>query len=132
VLELLFKIVINIQSALLEQPTNMSKPILFHTPQARSTRVAWYLYEINADVEIKKVDLFKGEQKSPEFLKINPNGVVPAYIEGDKTIVESAAIVLYLADKYSKLIPNDKAKFYQWIVYSVASCKYVSKVLILF
>lgn len=102
----------------------MSKPVLYHAPQSRSSRVAWLINEINLDVDIKGIDFSKGEHKSPEFLKVNPNGCVPAYVEGENTIVESGAIVMYLADKHGKLIPKDKSKYYQWITYAVATCKY--------
>ncbi|MEW6640835.1 MAG: glutathione S-transferase family protein [Pseudomonadota bacterium] len=57
------------------------------------------------------VDLGKGEQRSPEFLAINPNGRVPALVDGDMTLWESDAIMCHLARKAgSELWPNDGAQ----------------------
>jgi len=61
--------------------------------------------------EYKRVNLLAGEQKSPEFLKINPTGRVPAINDDGFTAFESAAIIKYLADKNnSELYPKDLQK----------------------
>jgi len=69
--------------------------------------------------EYKRVNLLAGEQKSPEFLKINPTGRVPAINDDGFTAFESAAIIKYLADKnHSALYPKDLQKrtiVDQWI-----------------
>lgn len=61
------------------------------------------------DYENKCVNVFKGEQSRPEFLKINPMGYVPALIDGDIILGDSSAIILYLEDKYlqNPLLPHD-------------------------
>jgi len=60
------------------------------------------------DVELKRVDMMKGEHKTPDFLAINPNGQVPAMVDGDLRLYESGALCRYLAIKYkSKLWPVD-------------------------
>jgi maleylacetoacetate isomerase len=61
------------------------------------------------DYEYKAVNLLKGEQSDPEFMKINPMKFVPALVDGDAVIGDSYAIALYLEDKYPELplLPND-------------------------
>ncbi|KAL8222863.1 hypothetical protein R6Q57_020262 [Mikania cordata] len=64
------------------------------------------------DYEYKAVNLLKGEQKSPEFLKLNPIGYVPALVDGDIVIADSFAIIMYLEEKYPQhpLLPGDIEK----------------------
>jgi glutathione S-transferase len=78
----------------------------FETPNARKPcAVARYL---NSPVEFVRIDMAKGEHKTPEFLAINPNGKVPALEDGEVRLWESAAIMCYLADKTgSSLWPKD-------------------------
>ncbi|KAL9451907.1 hypothetical protein AB3S75_013481 [Citrus x aurantiifolia] len=61
------------------------------------------------EYEYKAVDLLKGEQFSPEFLKINPIGYVPALVDGDFVVSDSFAILMYLEEKYPHhpLLPSD-------------------------
>lgn len=72
--------------------------------------------------EYKRVNLFAGEQKSPEFLKVNPTGRVPAIDDHGFKMFESAAIIKYLADKNnSSLYPKDiqkRAMVDEWIDFS--------------
>jgi len=110
----------------------MSTAILYHTPGTRSSRVAWFLYELEAsgvDLDstcfIKFVDLFGGETKKTEFLKVNPFGTVPTYInEKGESIIESLGILLYLSEKYKdklNLIPKNKSKFHHWNIFGVST-----------
>lgn len=90
----------------------------------RSQRALWGLKEVDADFEYVSVNLLEGEHKRPDFLKINPAGKVPVLIDGDRVIPESAAIVLYLADKYPEkaLLPADlgeRAQAYRWMLFAV-------------
>lgn len=90
----------------------------------RSQRALWGLNEVDADFEYVSVNLLEGEHKRPEFLKINPAGKVPVLIDNDRVIPESAAIVLYLADKYPEkaLLPADlgeRAQAYRWMLFAV-------------
>jgi len=90
----------------------------------RSLRALWALKELDAEFEFIPVNLLAGEHKRPEFLRINPAGKVPVLVDGDLTIPESAAIVLYLADKYREkgLLPADlreRAQTYHWIMFAV-------------
>ena len=90
----------------------------------RSLRALWGLRELDAEFEFIPVNLLAGEHKSPEFLKLNPAGKVPVLVDGDIVIPESAAIVLYLADKYRDrgLMPADlesRAQVYRWTLFAM-------------
>jgi glutathione S-transferase len=75
----------------------------------RSLRALWGLKELDAGFEFEVVNLIAGDHRRPEFLRLNPAGKVPVLVDGDLVIPESAAIVLYLAEKYpqKKLLPAD-------------------------
>eukprot|EP01080_Neovahlkampfia_damariscottae_P008622 gene8622-569_t len=109
----------------------MSKT-LYHYPQARSTRAAWLLFEfdeattdfLDKEVQIKYLDFTKGEHKSPEYLKTNPFGTVPTWVDGDETVMESAAIVMLLAEQYQHiidLVPKNEAKYYEYIMFACST-----------
>ncbi|KWF70252.1 glutathione S-transferase [Burkholderia multivorans] len=90
----------------------------------RTQRALWGLKELGLDFEFVPVNLLEGEHRRPDFLRINPAGKVPVLIDGDLVIPESAAIVLYLADKYpdKHLLPVDlaqRAHAYRWIMFAV-------------
>ena len=96
---------------------------LYEFPPTRSIRVRWTLQELGVDFEAITVNMIAGEHKSPEFLKINPAGKLPVLIDGDLTLTESMAIVLYLGEKYldQGLMPRDlgqRAEFYKWIMFA--------------
>ncbi len=99
---------------------------LYHSPQSRSGRPRWLLEEIGVPYEVKRLDLQAGEQKTPEYLKLNPNGAVPTLVDGDTVLWESAAICQYLADKFPEknLAPKvgtpERGKYYQWIHYAMS------------
>jgi glutathione S-transferase len=80
---------------------------LYHHPFSRAANVVWMLEELGLDYDLHYVDLHKGEQKSPAILALNPMGKLPILVDGDAVVTESAAIALYLADRYSlgKLAP---------------------------
>jgi GSH-dependent disulfide-bond oxidoreductase len=76
------------------------------------------------------VDVWKGEQFKPEFLKVNPNGKVPAIVDHDGPggkpypVFESGAILMYLADKTGKFLPTDaRARFdaLQWMMFQMCN-----------
>src|SRR2546421_10232272 len=74
------------------------------------TKVALCLEEMALPYEIVPVDTRKGEQHKPEFLAINPNAKVPAIVDGDATVFDSNAILLYLAEKTGKFLPENTPK----------------------
>lgn len=88
---------------------------------SRAMRVVWALEEIGTEYEYVKVDLFKGEGRSPTYLAINPAGKVPALVDGDFTLTESVAILNYLGEKFpaSGLVPafdslRERGEFHRW------------------
>ncbi len=88
-------------------------------------RAAVALAESGLAYEVHKVDLSKGEQKSPEYAKINPTGAIPAIVDSEGpegkpvALAQSGAILLYVAEKCGKFIPKDpmrRAQAYQWFM----------------
>src|ERR1700689_5496046 len=73
---------------------------LYEFPPTRSIRVRWTLQEMQLDFDSILVDLPAREHHAAEFLKINPAAKVPVLVDGDLVLIETVAIVLYLADKY--------------------------------
>ena len=93
---------------------------LYHHPFTRAANVVWMLEELGNDYELRFVDTMKGAHKAPEILALNPMGKVPILTDGDVVVTESAAIGLYLADRYSlgKLAPTPddpaRAAYLRW------------------
>jgi len=90
----------------------------------RSHRTLWALRELDAEFEFVPVNLLNGEQRRPDFLLLNPAGRVPVLVDGDVVLTESAAIVMYLAEKYPAkgLLPADlkeRAQVYRWVMFVV-------------
>ena len=81
------------------------------------------LEEIGADYALQLVDRTRNAQKSAEYLKVNPNGRIPALEDGELIVTEAAAVVLHLVDRHPEagLAPKvgtpERAKFYQWLVF---------------
>jgi glutathione S-transferase len=100
---------------------------LYWAPQTRSTRAVWMLEETGIPYERQLVDIQDPARVNPdEFLDASPMGKVPALVDGDVRMSESAAICLYLADRYAMggLAPaiDDPArgKFLYWLMYTPA------------
>ncbi len=100
---------------------------IFWAPQTRSTRALWMLEEAGIEYESELIDIRSPERDDPaEFLKASPMGKVPAIVDGDVCMSESAAICLYVADRYSpgNLAPaaDDarRGKFLYWLMYTPA------------
>ena len=74
---------------------------LHHHPFSRAANVVWMLEEIGVPYELNFVDIMAGAHKAPEMLALNPMGKLPILVDGDAVVTESAAIGLYLADRYS-------------------------------
>ena len=100
---------------------------LYWAPQTRSTRALWMLEETGVSYERQLVDIQDPERSNTdEFLDASPMGKVPALVDGDVRMSESAAICLYLADRYAmgSLAPavDDPARgrFLYWLMYTPA------------
>jgi len=100
--------------------------IEFYTsPTPNGWKVAMALEELELDYELKLVNLSTGEQRSAEFLAMNPNGRIPVIRDTDTDVVvfESGAILLYLAEKAGALLPTDLAGRYnvmQWLMFQMS------------
>ena len=95
---------------------------LYEFAFTRSIRARWTLQELGVDFEGVTVNLRAGEHRSPQFLAINPAAKLPALVDGDLVLTESAAIVLYLAEKYRKFLPTDtrgRAEVNRWLLFTV-------------
>ena len=94
---------------------------LYSLPTPNGVKVSITLEEIGLPYEVHLVDFNKDDQKTPEFLSLNPNGKIPAIIDpngpGGKPLplFESGAILQYLAEKTGKLLPTDAARRWQTI-----------------
>ncbi len=75
--------------------------VLYHHPFSRSANVIWMLEEVGVAYDVRFVDIMKGAHKGPELLALNPMGKLPILTDGDAVVTESAAIGLYLADRYA-------------------------------
>ena len=87
-------------------------------------KVSILLEELHLPYHVIPVDLLKREQKEKSFLKLNPNGRIPALVDGDLKLFESMAINLYLTKHYAADLypnnPNDEAKANQWSVWAIS------------
>ncbi|HXU58684.1 MAG TPA: glutathione S-transferase N-terminal domain-containing protein [Verrucomicrobiae bacterium] len=103
---------------------------LYSLPTPNGVKLSIALEEIGLPYEVHLIDILKNESGTPEFLSLNPNGKIPAIIDpngpGGKPIglFESGAILLYLAEKTRKLLPEDPVLRYetiQWVFFQMAS-----------
>lgn len=99
----------------------------FATPN--SVKVPIALEELDAPYELRGVNVRTGAQREPEFLALNPNGKVPVLVDpagpsgAPITIVESGAILIYLAEKFRKLLPDDateRMRAFEWLFFQVS------------
>ena len=81
----------------------------YYHPSPNPLKVALFLEESGLAYELMPVDTRKGEQHAPGFLQINPNGKTPAIVDGEVTVFDSNAILLYLAEKSGQFLPQDTA-----------------------
>ncbi len=98
---------------------------LYSWPQSSGTRVVWALEELALHYEYVKLDAQKQEHRSPKYLAVNPQGKVPALVDGNQTFFESCAILLHLGTKYGvekKLWPagggQERADAVSWTVWA--------------
>ena len=99
---------------------------LYGHPNSRATRALWALEEVQAEYEYVHVDLKTGQGRSDAYLAINPAGKVPTLVDSELVITESAAICLYLGDKFpeSGLVPPigspERAECYRWVSFAIS------------
>ena len=101
----------------------MSKPKLFGISGSRALRAIWGMEEVGIDYEHVPVS-YGADSKAGDYLAVNPNGRIPALIDGDLQLFESMAINLYLTKRYGgALYPAnaaDEARALQWSVWAIS------------
>ena len=101
----------------------------FYTyPGPNSRKAQIMLEEAGAQYTVRTVDITKGEQFAPDFLKISPNNKIPAIVDhtpaGPVAVFETAAILLYLAESSGRLLPTEpvaRANTMAWLVWGTSS-----------
>lgn len=110
-------------------PQHPGRIQLYSLNTPNGVKVSILLEETGLPYEAHLVDLAQGEQRTPEFLSLNPNGRIPAIIDPDGPggqpigLFESCAILLYLAEKAGQLLPKDPARRWetvQWVFFQAA------------
>ncbi len=98
---------------------------LYTAPTPNGWKVSMALEEMDLPYALHVIDLAAGEQRTPEFLALNPNGRIPAMLDRDNglRIFESGAILLYLAEKSGRLMPQDlegRYRVIQWLMFQMS------------
>lgn len=97
---------------------------LYHHPFSRAAGVLWTLEEIGEPYELVYVDIRAGAQKQGDVIAKNPMGKVPLLVDGEATVTETAAIALYLADRYAagRLAPRlddpRRGAYFRWSLFA--------------
>ncbi len=93
----------------------------YYHPSPNPLKVALFLEESGLPYEVVPVDTRKGEQHQPDFVKINPNAKTPAITDGDATVFDSNAILLYLAEKSGQFLPENtpavRGQMLSWLMF---------------
>ena len=92
------------------------------TPNGR--KVSILLEELGVDYTVHAIDIGAGDQNKPEFLKISPNNKIPAIVDHDTgmSLMESGAILIYLAEKHNQFLPKDnigRATVIEWLMWQM-------------
>lgn len=95
-------------------------PTLYYAPGAASLLVHWLLIELDMPHALHRLDTAAGEHKQAAYLALNPNGLIPTFVEDDGTPrIEAAAIAMTLADRAGRLAPAvdspQRAAYVQWM-----------------
>jgi glutathione S-transferase len=96
---------------------------LYYSPGAASLVVHWLLIETGARHELRRLDTAAGEHKRPEYLALNPSGLIPTLLVHGEPLTEAAALVLHLADAHPHfgLAPAigdiERGRYYQWVLH---------------
>ncbi|HXJ35362.1 MAG TPA: glutathione S-transferase N-terminal domain-containing protein [Candidatus Eisenbacteria bacterium] len=98
---------------------------LYTAPTPNGWKASITLEELAIPYEVHVVNLMAGDQKTPEYLKLNPNGRIPTIVdrdEGNFPVFESGAIMIYLAEKAGRLLPTDRkgrSRVIQWVMFQM-------------
>lgn len=98
--------------------------VVYGGPTPNSRKVAIMLEELGLEWRLEVVDILRGDQLTPEFLKLNPNNKAPLIVEDDGfTLCESGAILWYLAERAGRFIPTEpkpRAICHQWLMFQMS------------
>ena len=98
---------------------------LYTAPTPNGWKASVTLEELELPYEVKPVNIAAGEQKAPDYLKLNPNGRIPTIVdraESDFAVFESGAIMIYLAERTGRLMPADmkgRSRVIQWLMFQM-------------
>src|SRR5215468_6875961 len=96
---------------------------LYYYPSNASMAPHMTLRESGAPFELRLVDRTRNAHKDPDYLRLNPNGLIPVLVDGDLALYESAAICLHIADQHpeARLAPPlgtaERAQLYKWLIH---------------
>lgn len=99
---------------------------LYTAPTPNGHKASCTLEELGLEYTVKAVNILGGDQDTPEYRALNPNGKIPVIVDHDNndfTVMESGAIMIYLAEKTGKLMPNDingRSNVIQWLMFQMA------------
>jgi len=91
---------------------------LYTAPTPNGHKVSICLEELGLPYDVHLVNILGGEQKKPEYLKLNPNGRIPTIVDRDEddfAVFESGALMIYLAEKAGRLLPADRREEEEFI-----------------
>lgn len=99
---------------------------LYTSPTPNGHKVSILLEELGVPYTVFPIELGKQEQKSPEYVRLNPNGRIPTIVDRDAnlTVFESGAILIYLAEKCGRLIPREtgpRSEVIQWLMFQMSA-----------
>ena len=98
---------------------------LYTAPTPNGHKASCTLEAMGLEYETHFINIGEGEQKTPEYLAINPNGRIPTIVDRDNddfAVFESGAIMIYLAEKTGKLMPTDtkgRSRVIQWLMFQM-------------
>jgi glutathione S-transferase len=109
-----------------------NKVHFYYHPHTRGRIVHWMLEEIGLPYETHVLDISKGENRNPDYLKINPMGKIPAIVHKGVVVTEASAICTYLADAFpsANLAPavdsSDRGTYYRWLFFAASCVEYAT------
>jgi GST-like protein len=95
---------------------------LYTAPTPNGHKASICLEELGLPYTVHALDLTRGQQRDPEYVKLNPNARIPTIVDDGFAIFESGAILIYLAEKTGKLMPSDakgRSRVIQWLMFQM-------------